>query len=79
MTLAPPFLSCTCLPFLILAHTLVLRPPNCQRAAIDETGSGGERVMAAIAYRVGFASQSHFTTIFRRWVGTTPRQYRQQR
>jgi hypothetical protein len=24
MTLAPPFLSCTCLPFLILAHTLVL-------------------------------------------------------
>jgi AraC family transcriptional regulator len=35
--------------------------------------------MAAIAYRVGFASQAHFTTIFRRWVGTTPRQYRQQR
>jgi hypothetical protein len=24
MTLAPPFLSCTCPPFLILAHTLVL-------------------------------------------------------
>jgi hypothetical protein len=55
MTLAPPFLSCTCPPFLILSHTLVLAP-NCQRAAIDETGSGGERVMAAIAYRVGFAS-----------------------
>jgi AraC family transcriptional regulator len=35
--------------------------------------------VAAIAYRVGFASQAHFTTIFRRWVGTTPRQYRQQR
>jgi AraC family transcriptional regulator len=35
--------------------------------------------VAAIAYRVGFANQAHFTTIFRRWVGTTPRQYRQQR
>jgi AraC family transcriptional regulator len=35
--------------------------------------------VAAIAYRVGFASQAHFTAIFRRWVGTTPRQYRHQR
>jgi AraC family transcriptional regulator len=35
--------------------------------------------VAAIAYRVGFASQAHFTTIFHRWVGATPRQYRQQR
>jgi AraC family transcriptional regulator len=35
--------------------------------------------VAAIACRVGFASQAHFTTIFRRWVGTTPRQYRRQR
>ena len=34
MTLAPPFLSCTCLPFLILAHTLVLarsQLPVCSR------------------------------------------------
>jgi AraC-like DNA-binding protein len=35
--------------------------------------------MAAIANRVGFASQAHFTTIFRRWMGSMPRQYRQQR
>jgi AraC family transcriptional regulator len=34
--------------------------------------------VAEIAYRIGFASQAHFTTIFRRWMGTTPRQYRQQ-
>jgi len=35
--------------------------------------------VAAIAHRVGFASQAHFTTIFRRWMGSTPWQYRQQR
>jgi AraC family transcriptional regulator len=35
--------------------------------------------VAAIAHRVGFTSQAHFTTIFRRWMGSTPRQYRQQR
>jgi AraC family transcriptional regulator len=35
--------------------------------------------VAAIAHRVGFTSQAHFTTIFRRWMGTTPRQYRQER
>lgn len=30
-----------------------------------------------IALRVGFASQSHFTTTFRRLVGTTPKAYRE--
>jgi AraC family transcriptional regulator len=35
--------------------------------------------IAAIAYRVGFPSQAHLTKIFRRWVGTTPQQYRQRR
>jgi AraC family transcriptional regulator len=34
--------------------------------------------VAAIAHRVGFPSQAHFTNIFRRWAATTPRQYRQQ-
>ena len=29
------------------------------------------------ALRVGFASQSHFTTTFRRLVGTTPKAYRE--
>ena len=32
--------------------------------------------IAEIAYRVGFASQSHFTTLFRKHTGTTPKAYR---
>jgi AraC family transcriptional regulator len=32
--------------------------------------------IAEIAYTVGLASQSHLTTLFRRFVGTTPRAYR---
>lgn len=32
--------------------------------------------LAEIAYRVGFSSQSHFTTSFSKWVGTTPALYR---
>ena len=35
--------------------------------------------IAEIAYRVGFASQSHFTTLFRKHVGTTPKAYRDLR
>lgn len=33
--------------------------------------------LAEIAYRVGFASQSHFTTIFRKLTATTPKAYRE--
>ena len=32
--------------------------------------------IAEIAYRVGFASQSHFTTLFGKHTGTTPKAYR---
>lgn len=32
--------------------------------------------VAEIAYRVGFANQSHFTAQFRKLVGATPKQYR---
>ncbi|MEW6497951.1 MAG: AraC family transcriptional regulator [Cyanobacteriota bacterium] len=32
--------------------------------------------IAEIAYRVGFASQSHFTTLFRKHTGMTPKAYR---
>ncbi len=32
--------------------------------------------IAEIAYHVGFASQSHFTTLFRKHTGTTPKAYR---
>jgi AraC family transcriptional regulator len=34
---------------------------------------------AEVSDALGFPHQSHFTTTFHRWVGTTPRQYRQQR
>jgi len=33
--------------------------------------------VAEVAYRVGFANQSHFTAQFRKLVGTTPKQYRE--
>jgi AraC family transcriptional regulator len=33
--------------------------------------------VAEIAYRVGFANQSHFTAQFRKLVGTTPKHYRE--
>jgi AraC family transcriptional regulator len=35
--------------------------------------------IAAVAQRVGFASQAHLTTAFRQRVGVTPPQYRHQR
>jgi AraC family transcriptional regulator len=35
--------------------------------------------IAEVSDALGFPHQSHFTTTFHRWVGTTPRQYRQQR
>jgi AraC family transcriptional regulator len=38
--------------------------------------AGGERPLAEIAAEAGFADQSHFTRLFRRYVGTTPAQFR---
>ena len=35
--------------------------------------------LAEIAYRLGFASQSHFTAVFRRLTSTTPEAYRKRR
>jgi AraC family transcriptional regulator len=35
--------------------------------------------LAEIAYRLGFASQSHFTALFRRFTSTTPKAYRKNR
>jgi AraC-like DNA-binding protein len=34
--------------------------------------------IAAIAYEVGFGSQSHMSTVFRRLLDITPSVYRQQ-
>ncbi len=38
--------------------------------------AGGDRPLAEIAAEAGFADQSHFTRLFRRYVGTTPARYR---
>jgi AraC family transcriptional regulator len=38
--------------------------------------SRGDRSLAEIAAEAGFADQSHFTRLFRRYVGTTPGRYR---
>ena len=39
----------------------------------------GHMSVAEVALTVGFASQSHFTDLFRRAVGTTPKRYQQDR
>jgi AraC family transcriptional regulator len=36
----------------------------------------GDRPLAEIAAEAGFADQSHFTRLFRRYIGTTPGRYR---
>jgi AraC family transcriptional regulator len=40
--------------------------------------SGTDQPLAAIAVESGFASQSHFTQVFRRQLGCTPGQYRRE-
>jgi AraC-like DNA-binding protein len=34
--------------------------------------------VAELAMALGFSSQSHFTQVFRRFVGATPRRYQQR-
>src|SRR5262249_2353682 len=36
----------------------------------------GERPLAEVALEAGFADQSHFTRVFKRYVGSTPARYR---
>lgn len=40
--------------------------------------SGSKKTLAEIAYLAGFASQSHFTTVFKRCTGATPAQFRKK-
>lgn len=40
--------------------------------------SSTQRSLTEIAYAAGFSSQSHMTSTFRRYVGTTPRAYRER-
>ena len=41
--------------------------------------ASGEQSIGEAALEVGFANQSHFTRMFRRIIGETPREYRQSR
>jgi AraC family transcriptional regulator len=52
-------------------YTLQLRIKEAQRLLRTT-----ELSIAEVAYRVGFSDQSHFTMIFRRFVGTTPLRWR---
>jgi AraC-like DNA-binding protein len=38
--------------------------------------AGGDRPLAEVAVSAGFADQSHFTRLFRRYLGTTPGRFR---
>jgi len=37
----------------------------------------GDRPLAEVAYQCGFYDQSHFTNLFRRYIGSTPARFRQ--
>jgi AraC family transcriptional regulator len=41
--------------------------------------AAGSLPLVQVAFRLGFPSQAHFTTVFRKHVGTTPGAYRQAR
>jgi AraC family transcriptional regulator len=40
--------------------------------------AGPRRRIAQVSYELGFPNQSHFTTVFRKLVGVTPRTYQRQ-
>lgn len=50
-----------------------------RRIARARRGIDRGETLAQVASRCGFASQSHFTARFRKIVGVTPGQYRQER
>ncbi|MGO8657990.1 helix-turn-helix domain-containing protein, partial [Rhizobium ruizarguesonis] len=37
--------------------------------------SDGKETLANIAYATGFSSQAHFSSVFRRLMGATPKEY----
>jgi Helix-turn-helix domain len=56
-------------------HRYLLRQRiKCAKQLLADPQQG----IAAVSQEVGFAHQSHFTRLFHRWVGLTPRQYRQR-
>jgi len=50
-----------------------------ERAYAQLTSGGTAATIADVAYRCGFASQSHFTRVFREQFGRTPREVRNDR
>jgi AraC family transcriptional regulator len=87
MTLAPPFLSWTCLPFLILAHTLVLAPSQPPACSHRRDWDRMQRVLEYMQARldqelpltalaaVAQMSPYHFSRLFRQSTGLSPHQY----
>lgn len=55
------------------AYVIEQRVASARRMLADDEAS-----IADIAYRVGFSSQSHLTTTFRRICGVTPQEYRRR-
>ena len=51
---------------------------QCRIEQSQQLLADGKLSLAEISQAVGFCDQSHFTKTFRRYVGLTPRQYRQQ-
>ena len=50
------------------------------RARVEQAKAllrGGEQSLARIAAELGFADQSHMTTVFKRFAGTTPKAFRE--
>ena len=54
-------------------HQYVVR---CRIALAKHLLAETDLSLSAIGLQVGYADQSHFTALFRRHVGTTPRAYR---
>jgi len=58
----------------VAPHRFVLER-RIQRARLHL--ADGSDTLAGIAYATGFSSQAHFSSMFRRLTGMTPREYRQ--
>lgn len=56
-------------------HQYVLR---CRLEQAQRLLQDSQMAIAAIAYEVGFGSQSHMTTVFRKMLNVTPKRYRQK-
>ncbi|MBD2437119.1 helix-turn-helix transcriptional regulator [Nostoc sp. FACHB-110] len=51
---------------------------NCRIAKAKKLLIGSEKTIEQISEQVGFQSQSHFTNVFRKFMGITPKLYREQ-